>query len=300
MDPPATDLTMPKKKLDRAPKQGEPQGATAATMGGQPALRAGRTCRDCGDAAMDRLAAEQMEVNQALVAKIFQCEVAEQALRESEQKLHQLLARQLSIREEERKRISREIHDHLGQNLLALRLDVATLHRQTADKQKRLHNWVGAALDNLDGTIRTVRQIIADLRPFQLELGLLSAIEWELNKFERLCGIRCTLSGKACIDELVLPDERNLAAYRALQECLSNIFRHSLASRVTVELGVEDGVLTMTVCDNGVGFDPEHAHKSSSFGLLDVRERLALVGGKLDVAGSQSHGTRVVVSIPIA
>lgn len=300
MDPPATDLTMPKKKFDRAPKQGEARGATASAMGGQPALRAGRACRDCSDAALDRLAAEQMEVNQALVAKIFQCELAEQALRESEQKLHQLLAHQLNIREEERKRISRQIHDHLGQNLLALRLDVATLHRQTADKQRRLHDWVGAALDNLDATIRTVRQIIADLRPFQLELGLLSAVEWELNKFERLCGIRCILSGKACIDELVLPDERKLAAYRALQECLSNIYRHALASRVTVELELAHGVLTMTVCDNGVGFDPEHAHKSSSFGLLDVRERLALVGGNLEVSGSKSHGTRVVVSLPVA
>jgi len=293
-------LTVPKKKADRAPDRGHVQGAPAAPIGGAHAVPANQAGTDPDQQAMDRLALEQMEVNQALVAKIFQCELAEQMLRESEQKLHQLLAHQLNVREEERKRISREIHDHLGQNLLALRLDVATLHRQTTARQKRLHDWVGAALDNLDATIRTVRQIIADLRPFQLELGLPSAIEWELKKFERLSGIRCTLSGHERIAELSLSDERNLAVYRALQECLSNIYRHSLASRVTVALEVAGNVLTMGISDNGVGFDPGQATKSSSFGLLDIRERLALVGGTLEVSSAKSHGTRVVMSIPTA
>lgn len=291
---------MPKKKADRAPERGPSHSTMATTVGAAHALPANQAASEPDQHTLDRLAQEQMEVNQALVAKIFQCELAEQMLRESEHKLHQLLAHQLNVREEERKRISREIHDHLGQNLLALRLDVATLHRQTADRQKRLHDWVGAALDNLDGTIRTVRQIIADLRPFQLELGLPSAIEWELKKFERLSGIRCTLSGHERMAELSLSDERNLAVYRALQECLSNIYRHSLASRVTVALAVAGTALTMEIGDNGVGFDPAQAPKSSSFGLLDIGERLALVGGTLDVSSAKSHGTRVVMSVPIA
>ncbi len=290
---------MPNKKADRLPDDGDPQSARAETVGGAHALPANEAVPESGTPAMDRLALEQMEVNQALVAKIFQFELAEHMLRESEQQLHQLLAHQLQVREEERKRISREIHDHLGQNLLALRLDVATLHRQTTDKHKRLHDWVGAALDNLDGTIRTVRQIIGELRPFQLELGLLSAIEWELNKFQRLSGIRCALSGQDCIADLDLSDASSLAVYRALQECLSNIYRHSLASRVTVGLHVADNVLTMQVGDNGIGFDPGQAPKSSSFGLLDIRERLALVDGHLEVSSSKSHGACVSVSVPV-
>lgn len=246
-----------------------------------------------------RLAADQAEVNEALVAKIFQCERAELALRASEQKLHDLLAHQLNNREEERKRISREIHDSLAQNLLALRLDVSALHQQTADKQPRLHDWVGYALDNLDVTIRAVRQLITDLRPFQLELGLLAAVEWELNKFGRTSGIPASVAASVELNELVIDDESVLTIYRALQECLANVYRHSLASRADVALSVSGNMLLMTVSDNGVGFDPSLPPKSSSFGLLGVRERLVPLGGNLEVSSSKSHGTTVVLTVPV-
>jgi signal transduction histidine kinase len=245
-----------------------------------------------------RLASDQAEVNQALVAKIFQCERAEQALRASEQKLHDLLAHQLNTREEERKRISREIHDSLAQNLLALRLDVSALHQQTADKQPRLHDWVGYALDNLDVTIRAVRQLITDLRPFQLELGLLPAVEWELNKFGRTSGILTSVAAGAELTELAMDDESVLTVYRALQECLTNVSRHSLASRAHVALTVSGNTLSMAVSDNGIGFDPAQPAKSSSFGLLGIRERLAPLGGKLAISSSKSQGTTVILTVP--
>lgn len=246
-----------------------------------------------------RLASDQAEVNAALVAKIFQCERAEQALRASEQKLHDLLAHQLNTREEERKRISREIHDSLAQNLLALRLDVSALHQQTADKQPRLHDWVGYALDNLDVTIRAVRQLITDLRPFQLELGLLAAVEWELKKFGRTSGIGASVAAGAELTELVMDDESVLTVYRALQECLTNVSRHSLASRADVALTAGGNTLSMTVSDNGIGFDPAQPPKSSSFGLLGIRERLAPLGGTLAISSSKSHGTTVTLTVPI-
>jgi signal transduction histidine kinase len=248
-----------------------------------------------------RLATDQAKVNEALVAKVFQCERAEQALRASEQKLHDLLAYQLNTREEERKRISREIHDSLGQNLLALRLDVSALHQQTADHQPHLHDWIGYALENLDITIHAVRQLITDLRPFQLELGLLAAVEWELKKFARTSGIRASVTAGAEVGELVMDDECVLTVYRALQECLANVHRHSLATRadVTLSVSVSGNTLSMTVSDDGIGFDPALPPKSSSFGLLGIRERLAPLGGDLAVSSSTSRGTTVTLTLPV-
>lgn len=252
------------------------------------------------EAAMLRLTQDQMLVNQALVEKIFACERAETALRASEQKLHALLAHQLATREDERKRISRELHDSLGQNLLALRIDIVMMHQHTTSRHYRLRDRIGAALDNVDVTLRSVKQLLGELRPSGLELGLTATVDMELRKFTRASGIACELSGEPGIDELIMGEEQLLTVYRTLQECLNNVFRHSLASRVNVRLKVADGVLTMCIVDNGIGFDPAAPRKPSSFGLLDLQERVAGHGGTLIVKGARSHGTEVVMQIPIS
>lgn len=252
------------------------------------------------EAEMLRLTQDQMLVNQALVEKIFACERAEAALRASEKKLHDLLAHQLATREDERKRISRELHDTLGQNLLALRMDIVMMHQDTTSRHYRLRDRIGAALDNVDVTLRSVKQLLGELRPSGLELGLMATVEMELRKFTRASGIACELSGDPGIDELVMGEEDVLTLYRALQECLNNVFRHSLASRVQVRLGTAGGTLTMRIVDNGIGFDPAVPRKPNSFGLLDLHERVTSHGGVLAVKGARSHGTEVVLSIPIA
>jgi signal transduction histidine kinase len=252
------------------------------------------------EAAMLRLTQDQMLVNQALVEKIFACERAEAALRSSEKKLHDLLAHQLATREDERKRISRELHDTLGQNLLALRMDIVMMHQETTNRHYRLRDRIGAALDNVDVTLRSVKQLLGELRPSGLELGLMATVEMELRKFTRASGIACELSGDPGIDHLLLGEEEILTLYRALQECLNNVFRHSLASRVQVRLEAADELLTMRIVDNGIGFDPAAPRKSNSFGLLDLHERLTRHGGKLSVKGARAHGTEVVLNIPIA
>ncbi|WP_426173069.1 sensor histidine kinase [Massilia sp. TWR1-2-2] len=244
------------------------------------------------------LTVEQTLINEALVAKVLQCEKTEAALRASEKKLNELLAHQVASREEERKRIVREIDSNLGKNLVALRTDISALHARTA-AHPRLHDWVDKALDNLDSTISSVGQIVAHMRPFQIELGVVAAVEWELDKFERSSGLRCKLSRDAHFDDKALSDEQTLALYRALQECLSNVFRHSLASRVDVSLALLNNAVSMTVGDNGVGFDTGQARKSSSYGLLDVEERMTALGGQLSVTGSRPHGTTVTLSIPL-
>jgi signal transduction histidine kinase len=251
-------------------------------------------------AAMLRLTQEQMLVNQALVEKIFACERAEAALRASEQQLHDLLAHQLATREDERKRISRELHDSLAQNLLALRIDIVLLHQHTTNRHYRLRDRIGSALDNVDITLRSVKELLGELRPSGIDLGLMAALDMELRKFTRASGIACELSGSPGSDALAIGEEEVLTIYRALQECLNNVFRHSLASRVNVRLDAGPDFLSMRIVDNGIGFDPGAPRKPDSFGLLDLQERVAGHGGELIVKGARAHGTEVTVKIPIA
>ena len=254
---------------------------------------------DGEDPAGPGLSDEQMQVNEALVAKIFQCERAETALRESQQNLHALLIHQLQLKEDERKRISLEIHDALGQNLLALRLDVATLSQVTGESHPGVHAWVGSALSNIDSAIVTVRTLIAALRPFEIELGLEAAIEHELSQFRRTSGIASHFGMDERVRDLHLSDEQTVTLYRALQECLSNVSRHSRATRVDVVLRALPSSLTMVVSDNGVGLPAGSRRTSDGYGLQAVRERLTAIGGKMSLKSVRSHGASVSVSIPL-
>lgn len=252
------------------------------------------------DPALLRLHQNQMLVNQALVEKVLALQRAEATLRTSEQKLHELLAHQLATREDERKRISQELHDSLAQNLLALRIDIVMMHQHTTNRHYRLRDRIGAALDNVDLTLRTVKSLLGELRPPGLELGLQATVEMELRKFTRASGIAGALSAAPAIDELVMGEEELLTVYRVLQECLNNVFRHSLASRVQVGLAFASNRLTMRIVDNGIGFDPAAPRKPGSFGLFDLDERVAGHGGTLVVRRARRHGTEVLLTLPIA
>lgn len=241
---------------------------------------------------------DQTAVNEALVQKVFQCERAEAALRVSEEKLHALLAHQQSHREDERRRIALEIHDTLGQNLLALRLDVAALHQYTDQRQPRLHDRVGAALSNLDGTIASIRQLIADLRPFQLELGLHAALEWQINQFQRRHGIACTVTGLQSLHDQAIDDVQLLALHRVLQECFDNIVRHARATAVVIVFTILHATLHMRIIDNGVGIDAARP-PAPAFGLMGMRERLLEAGGSFALAPAQPRGTAIDVAIPL-
>jgi signal transduction histidine kinase len=244
-----------------------------------------------------RLHLEQTLVNQALVQKILQCTQAEEALRVSEGNLNALLADQFSKREDERRRIAQEIHDTLGQNLLALRLDAAALHQRTGPS--RLHDRASAALANLDDTIASIKQLIADLRPFELELGLQATLEWEIRRFERSTGICCTAPGLAALQDVAIDDDQLLTLYRVVQECLGNIAHHAGASKVDVDVHADQQQLTMRVVDNGIGISPAHA---SGFGLMGMRKRLGDAGGSFTVAPAAAvapFGTVVTITIPL-
>lgn len=223
---------------------------------------------------------------------------AVEALRQSQEELRQLASYQERIKEDERKRIAREIHDELGQNLLALRIDIAMLHARTGSTHPKLNKKVHAVLDHIDSTMKAMRSIINNLRPTVLDLGLNAAIEWQVKEFRRRTGIVCELSMSD--QELMLDDSRATALFRILQESLNNVFRHARATRAKIELFVEQDRLCMTVADNGVGIFPGCRRKANSFGLVGIKERVSTLGGTMTIETEQDIGTTLIVSIPLS
>lgn len=245
------------------------------------------------------LTARHLQVRQALAEKVAQHQQAEQALRETEHKLQLLLAHQERMREDEHKRIALAIHDEQGQNLMALRIDISALHARTAESHPRLHAWTGAALDNTDAAIKSVRAVINELRPFELELGLQAAIAWQLNMFQSRSGIACELNIADSAFDSDIDDRHKLAIFRILQEALSNIKRHARASQASVALSRRAGVLQMTVQDNGVGAPPAPAPEGTAFGLIGIQERLAQLGGDLSIESSPGRGWALSIAVPV-
>ncbi|SNS10258.1 Signal transduction histidine kinase [Noviherbaspirillum humi] len=247
--------------------------------------------------------AQLREAVQRLEVEVRDRKQAEEALRRSQAMLRELADYRDRIREDERKRIAREIHDDLGQNLLALRLDVASLHARTARSHRRLHQKVGVVLDCIDTTIKSIRNIMNNLRPAVLDLGLKAAIEWQVHEFRRASGIECELavddqSGTRDAEGL-LSDEQATAIFRVLQESLTNIRRHAQASHVDIALRITPASLQLDVTDNGVGMYPNDRRKAHRFGLLGMEERMAILGGHLQIDSSPGHGTRVQLGIPL-
>ncbi|NYE59241.1 PAS domain S-box-containing protein [Duganella sp. 1224] len=193
-------------------------------------------------------------------------------------------------KEQERERIARDIHDELGQNLLALRIDVAMLAERSGARHPRLHQRARAALQNVDATIRSVRGIMNDLRPAVLDLGLCAALEWQVAEFRRDSGLRCTLSLPPEAALPPLPAAMEIALFRSLQEALLNIRRHAHASAVAVQLLLPAGGLAFSVTDDGVGLAPGARAKPDAFGLIGMEQRVGALGGRLTMESALAGG----------
>lgn len=222
---------------------------------------------------------------------------SEAKLQLSNENLRRLAAHAENIKEEERKRIAREIHDDLGQNLLALRIEADILSARTGERHPRLNARARATVNQIDATIKSVRQIINDLRPNVLDLGLSAAVDWQIAQFRRRTGIDCELTETH--QDIEVSDTCATALFRILQESLSNISQHAHATRVQVVLRVERDWIWMSVGDNGVGLYPKGREKPSSFGLVGIEERINILGGTFDVHGAPGSGTTVRVAVPI-
>ncbi|HSA88673.1 MAG TPA: PAS domain-containing sensor histidine kinase [Burkholderiales bacterium] len=222
---------------------------------------------------------------------------AEDALKASQRELRELSARVLEAREEEKAHIARELHDELGQLLTALKMDLGWLReRLPADPELAARAAEMGAL--LDRTVGSTRRISADLRPLMLDdLGLADAAAWLVEDFGRRSGIACRIDAARDLPEV--SKAVATAVYRAVQESLTNIARHAGAKNAWVVLGALDGALHVEVEDDGRGIAPEDLAKARSLGLKGMRERIAFLGGELDVARAPRGGTRLRLRVPL-
>jgi len=235
--------------------------------------------------------------NADLGRQISERMIVEERLRQSEEKLRRLAAYLVSIREEERTHIAREIHDELGQVLTGLKMDVTWLAQRLDAKQKTLHGKTQSMCGLIDAAIQTVRKIASGLRPEILdEMGLVAAIDWQAKDFQKRTGIRCRVELPP--EGLKLDVERSTTTFRIFQEILTNVARHAHASRVDVKVGVTDAGMTLEVADNGVGI-PEAKLNGKSLGLLGIQERALHFNGNVTIRGAVGQGTRVTVNIPL-
>jgi len=205
---------------------------------------------------------------------------------------------QQALVEDERARIAQELHDEFGQNLTALKMEVAWLSRHLAQDSPQLLSRLESMSRLLDDTINLVRRVAHELRPRVLdELGLGAALEWLGQEFSNRTGVPC----KLCLNDSLASFGRELdtTLFRICQEALTNIARHAQASQVVIRLKKREDVLILSIEDNGIGIRPEQVNSPRSFGLLGMRERVRLWQGELSISGAPGQGTKVQVVIPL-
>jgi signal transduction histidine kinase len=226
-------------------------------------------------------------------------EAKEGALQESEKRMRALAAKLQFAIEDERRRMAREIHDELGQQLTALKLDQSWILRRFETRDREGVGELLADMDRLlDTSVSTVRRLATNLRPGVLdELGLVAALEWQARDVEARSKIRFDVALPE--EEIDAPDEQATAIFRMFQEILTNVVRHAGAQKVCVHVAVSAGWIVLEVSDDGRGITPSEAASGTSLGLLGMRERAALLGGRVEIDGAPGRGTTVQVHVPV-
>ncbi len=216
------------------------------------------------------------------------------AMREQLRKLNQWME---EVREEEKKRISREVHDQLGQSLTALSLDLSWLGKRIEEDEVLIQEKIQGMRDSVQETIGLTQKIASELRPPVLDLmGLPETLAWQARQFEQRTGISCRVEVE---NGFRLKNELSTAIFRIFQETLTNITRHAKAKEVDVAFKRNGQLYELTVKDDGCGMDPEKLTASSSLGLLGMRERALIWEGTVEIESSPGCGTLVRVSIPL-
>ena len=228
-------------------------------------------------------------------------DVTQRQRQQREDARHRLELRQLSAsvveaREEERRRIARELHDELGQRLTALKMALAGLRPErlaSADRER-----VDGMFEMIDDTVSAVRRIAADLRPLMLDdLGLNAAIEALAREAARRLDIEVTV--RLAENDPPLPAGAAIAVYRMVQEALTNVGRHARATDVRIALLHQGDEAVLTVHDNGTGFPADASPAEGRFGLLGIRERALMLGGRLEIDNPPGGGARITVRLPL-
>ena len=231
-----------------------------------------------------------------LMTNITESKLEQLEVTRSRARLAELTAHIEQVKEQERTRIAREIHDDLGGNLTAIKMALMMLTQRLPDDPLLLERaeYVDALVDR---TIEAVHRISLDLRPSMLDFGLVAALEWQSREFEKQNGISCAFSSSE--KEIDLSLDHATALFRIFQEALTNIAKHARASQVTVRLHARDGQLCLSIADNGVGIAQADRMKPQSFGLRGMSERAKALGGTMALSPSPGGGSTVTINIRI-
>jgi len=232
------------------------------------------------------------------LSDITELSIAREQIEASREQLRSLAARVESVREGERRKIAREIHDEFGQALTGLKIELRWLEKNIPDSKGEFKERMSSMLEIIDSNIELVRRISSELRPGVLDdLGLAAAVEWQVDEFSKKTGIECLLS--STLLEVRYDDDTSTALFRILQEAITNVARHTEANRVEVELGELDGHLVLEVRDNGRGIEQSELNNVDSLGILSMRERAQMLGGEVVIEGVRGKSTTVRVQLPV-
>ena len=231
------------------------------------------------------------------ILDITESKLAEEKLKTYNDQLKELTTHMINIREEERKRIGREIHDELGQQLTAIKMDVAWIDKKVPDKTALLKNKLKNVIALLDGSNHSIRRILSELRPGILDdHGLLDAIKWLGSQFTGNTGIPVKFTTEET--EIKLSEPVATCIFRVYQEAFTNITRYAHAGKVSTSLSVIDETIIVTIEDNGKGFDITSLQTKKSFGILGMKERVVSLNGKFELVSSPGKGTKITISLP--
>ncbi len=246
--------------------------------------------------ASPRKTSEDAVLWDGIMADITQNKLAEIEVKRSHEELAELSSYLQNVKERERARISREIHDDLGGTLTAIKIDLLWLHNRLQDNRLDLQEKVDSTDLLVDRAIEVTRRIASDLRPGILDFGIVAAIEWQAREFQSRTGIRCETASAS--EEISLDPDVSVNLFRIFQETLTNITKHANASLVRVTIGESDGWLDLEVHDNGRGIARDDMSKPKSFGIRGMLERTRILGGNIEFSGAPGQGTTLSVRLP--